>query len=143
MRDHQQRHIDNRDCIRYAQLSCDCRKVVPGGVVVVEDQVGHSHQIESNDEQPEERADSYCEKRQESEYPSCEVSISGEGGKARRQIRTDDAWNEKDQAEEAEAVQRSDGALRSNLVYCLKPGPEVGAEAKQPRDITQNELLGR
>ena len=40
----------------------------------------------------------------------------------------------KDEPEEAEAVQRSGGALRCDQVHRLEPGQDVHAEAKQPRD---------
>jgi hypothetical protein len=52
----------------------------------------------------------------------------------------DDAWKDKDEPEEPEAVESSDGAVRCDPVHRLEPGHDVHAEAKQPHDITQNEL---
>src|ERR1700682_1582311 len=67
---------------------------------------------------------------------STPVDVGGEGGEAGRQIGADDARNDEDEPEEAEAVQGGDGALRFDPVHRLEPGPDVHAEAKQPRDIT-------
>jgi hypothetical protein len=104
-------------------------------VVIVEDEIDHPHEIERRDEQPKERTYPYREKRQDGEHPGCQVSVGGERGEASGwQIRADDAWKNKDEPEEAEAVQRSDGALRCDQVHRLEPGQDVHAEAKQPRD---------
>jgi hypothetical protein len=43
-------------------------------------------------------------------------------------------------AEKAKAMQRSDSALRLDLVHRFEPGPDVHAEAKQPRDISENKM---
>jgi hypothetical protein len=40
MPDHQQRHVDDRDRVRGAQLPRQRRKADPDGVVIVEDEVG-------------------------------------------------------------------------------------------------------
>jgi hypothetical protein len=47
---------------------------------------------------------------------------------------------DKDESEEAEAVQYSDGTLRCDPVHRPEPRQKVRAEAKQPRDITKNEM---
>lgn len=54
MRDHQQGHVDDRDHVCGAQLSRHCGKADPDSVVIVEDEVDHSHEIEGNHEQPKE-----------------------------------------------------------------------------------------
>src|SRR4029077_1459519 len=100
-----------------------------------DDDVHRAHDIEGDDEEREERTYPYREKCQDGEYPCCEVAIRGELSEASGQIGADDSGKDKDQPEEAEAVQSGDGPLRFNPVHCLEPGPEVGAEAKQPRDI--------
>src|SRR6202043_2238463 len=41
---------------------------------------------------------------------------------------------------EAEAVQRSDRTLCFEMVYRFEPGPDVHAKAKQPRDISEDEM---
>src|SRR5262249_2169760 len=80
------------------------------------------------------------EKREDREHSGCEVAVGGEDREVRRQMGTDDAWNDEDEPEEPEAVQRSDGTLRLDLVHRLEPGPEVRAEAEQPRHVTENEM---
>src|SRR5260370_27341485 len=52
----------------------------------------------------------------------------------------DDARKDGDEPEEAETVQGGDGALRFDPVHRFEPGQDVHAEAKQPRDVTKNEL---
>src|SRR5262249_1768627 len=42
--------------------------------------------------------------------------------------------------EKAKTVQRGDGALCLNVVHGREPGPAVGPEAKQPRDMTKSGL---
>jgi hypothetical protein len=42
--------------------------------------------------------------------------------------------------EEAEAMQGSNDAMGIGPIHHLEPGPKVGPEAKQPREITENEL---
>ena len=63
VRDHQQGHVDDRDRVRGAQLPRQRRKASVGGVVIVEDEVDHSNEIEGNDEKPEEWTHPYREKR--------------------------------------------------------------------------------
>ncbi len=72
---------------------------------------------------------------QHGQHSGDEVTIGGELREARWQIGTDDARKDEDEPEEAEAVQRSDGALRVDPVHRLEPGQDVHADAKQPRDI--------
>src|SRR5215471_6377136 len=51
-----------------------------------------------------------------------------------------DSRKDKDEPEESKTVQCSDCTLRRESIHNLEPGPNVDAEAKQPRDITENEL---
>ena len=48
----------------------------------------------------------------------------------------DDAWKDKDEPEEAEAVQSGDDAVRFKPFHRLKSGQNIHAEAEQARDIT-------
>jgi len=72
--------------------------------------------------------------------PVARSGVGGERGEAGRQIGADDAWKDKDKPEEAEAVKSGDGALRIDSIHHLEPGEDVGTEAKQARDITQDEV---
>src|SRR3984893_16157911 len=138
--DHQHRDVDDRDRVGDAQLPRQRRKADLVAVVVVDDDVDRGDEIEGDDEQPKERTYAYGEKRHDCQHPGCKVTVGSEGGEASRQIGADDARNDEDEPEEAEAVQNSDGALRLDLVHRLEPGPHVRAEAKQPRDVTQDEM---
>ena len=62
---------------------------------------------------------------------------------AGRQIGADHARKDEDEPEEAEAVQRSDRTLCFEMVHRFEPGPDVHAEAKQPRDISEDEMSWR
>src|SRR6202008_414314 len=96
------------------------RKANLDGVVIVEEEVNRPNEIEGDDEKPEQRTYPYREKRQDGEQPGCQVPVGSERGEASGgQIRTDDPRKDKDEAEEAEAVQRSDGALRCDQVHRL------------------------
>ena len=105
-------------------------------MVIIENDVGRAHEIESDDQQPEERAYPYREKRQDGQHRGCQVAVGSELGEAGGQIRADYAWKDKDEPEEAEAMQSGDGALRFEVARRLEPGQDIGPEAKQPRDIT-------
>ena len=102
--DHQNRNIEYWDHIGGAQLPHYRRKSALDGVVIVKDEVDCPNEIESDDEQPEERTNSYGEKRQDGQHSGCEVAVGGECGKAGRQIGSDDTGKDKDKPEEAEAV---------------------------------------
>src|SRR6266403_1641841 len=104
--------------IAYVAPNCPASAGSPTyGVVIVEDEIDYPHEIESHDKQPKERTYPYHEKRQHGEHPGCQVPVGGERGEASDwQIRADDAWKDKDEPEEAEAVQRSDGALRRDQI---------------------------
>jgi hypothetical protein len=130
VRNHQRGHVNDRDHVRTAQLPRYRRKAGLDGVVVVEDEVDSSHEIEGDDQQPKERTCVYRQDRQESQQPGCQVAVCGEGGEGSGQIRADHARKDKDEPEEAEAVQSSDSALRFNPVHRLEPGKNVHAEAK-------------
>jgi hypothetical protein len=54
---------------------------------------------------------------------------------ARAKLGAYDVRKDEDEPEEAEAVQGGDSALRANPIDQLEPGPDLGAEAEQPRDI--------
>ena len=92
--------------------------------------------LKATTNRPKERTYPYREKRQHGQHPGCKVAVGGEGGEAGGQIGADDAWKDKDEPEEAKAVQSGDGALRIESVHRPEPGQNVHAEAKQPRDIT-------
>src|SRR5467141_1242568 len=115
VRDHQHRHVDDRDRVCGAHLPRHRRNADLDGVVIVDDEVDHSHEIEGNYEQPKEWTHPYREKRGDGEHPGCQVPVGGERGEASGQI-ADDTWKNKDEPEEAEAVYGSDGAMRFDLV---------------------------
>src|SRR5260370_3598001 len=95
-------------------------------VVIVEDEVDHPHEIEGDDEKPEERTYSYREKRQDGEHPSCQVPVGGERGEASGgQIRGDGGREEKDEPERTEAGQRSKSAVRREQDPRPEPAQEV------------------
>jgi len=75
VRDHQHGHVDDRDRVRGAQLPRQRRKANLGGVVIVEDEIDHPHEIERRDEQPKERTYPYREKRQDGKQPGCQVPV--------------------------------------------------------------------
>jgi hypothetical protein len=82
------------------------------------------------------RAYPYRKKRQDGQHRGCQVAVGGERGEAGGQIGAHYAWKDKDEPEEAEAMQSSDGALRFDVAHRLEPRQDIGTEAKQPRDIT-------
>ena len=86
VRDHQQRHVDDRDRVRGAQLPCQLRQTDLVAMIVVDDEVDRSHEIEGDDEQPKERTYPRSEKREHGEQAGCEVAIRGERREAARQI---------------------------------------------------------
>src|SRR5260370_38651035 len=59
---------------------------------------------------------------------------------AGRQIGADHARKDEDEPEEAEAVQRSDRTLCFEMVHRFEPGTDVHAKARQPRDISEDEV---
>src|SRR6185312_10764696 len=140
VRYHQHRHVDDRDRVCGAQLTRQRRKAELVAMIIIDDEVGCPDEIEGDDERPKERRFPHREKRQDRQHPGCEVAIGGERGEAGGQIGADDAWHEEDESEEAEAVQRRNGALCLDLVDRFEPGPEVSAEAKQPWDIPEDEM---
>jgi len=140
VRDHQRRHIEDWYWVGCAELSWVRGETDLDRVIVVHDEIDCPHEIEGDDEGPEERTYSYREKRQESQDSGREVTVGGKHSETGGQIGTDDAWNQKDESEEAKAVQRCDRALRTESVHCLEPGEDVDNEAKQPRDVTEDEM---
>ena len=109
-------------------------------VVIVHDKIDCPHKIEGDNERPEERTYSYQEKGQESQDSGREVAVGGKHGETGGQIGPHDAWNQKDEPEEAEAVQRCNCALRIDAVHRLKPGEDIDKDAKQPRDVAKDEM---
>ena len=116
------------------------RKTDLDGMIVVDEQVDRAHEIEGDDEQPEERTYPDREKRQHGQHPGCDVAVGGEHREASGQIGADDAWKDEDEPEEAEAVQSSDGAVCRDPVHRPEPRQTVCAEAKQPRDVAEDEM---
>ena len=67
--------------IAYAAPNCPAkRKPDLDSVVVVQYQVGRSHEIEGDDEHPKQRTYLYGEKRQHCQYPGRQVPVGGEHG---------------------------------------------------------------
>jgi hypothetical protein len=56
--DHQYRYVNDRNRIGSAQLPGHSGKASPNSVIVVDDDVGGSNQIEGDDKRPKERTDS-------------------------------------------------------------------------------------
>src|SRR5579859_667913 len=138
--DHQQWHVDDGDRIGSAELPWHQIKASLNGVVVVDDDVGCPHDVKGDDEGPKQRTYPCREERQNGEHTGCEVTVGGEVGEASGHIRPYDPGKDKDQPKESEAVQRSDCTVGVEPVRPLEPGPKVDVEAKQPSDITQNEM---
>ena len=108
-------------------------------MVIVDDDVGCAHDIEGDDERPKQRTYPCGEKRKHSQHSGGEVTVRGERSESNGQ-RPYDARKDKDEPEESKTVQCSDCTLGIVSIHGLKPGPDVDAKAKQPRDITKNEL---
>jgi hypothetical protein len=72
--------------------------------------------------------------------PLAKSPVGGESSEPSGQSRPYDARKDKDKPEESKTVQCSDRTLRRESIHDLELGPNVNAEAKQPRDITENEL---
>jgi hypothetical protein len=130
VRDHQHWHVEAPNCPA-AQEDQHGRRGSSRG------DAGCSYKIECNDESPKHRTYPYREKGQHGQDPGCKVAVGGEAG---GQVGADDAWKDKDESEEAEAVQSSDHALRFKPAHLSEPGQNIHVEAKQARDITQNEM---
>ncbi len=117
MRDHQDRHVDDRDSVGCAQLPGKRWKADLDCVVVIEGDVRYSYKIEGDDERPKERTNPCCEERQKSQHSSCEVPVGGKSSKAGRQIGAYDAWKDKDESEKAEAVYSTDDTVCFESVH--------------------------
>src|SRR5215471_10895264 len=128
------------DRIGAAQLPRHRRKAGLNGVVIVDDDVGWAHDIEGDDESTKQRTYLCGEERQDGQHSGGEVTVGGEGGEPDGQSRPYDSRKDKDEPEESKTVQCSDCTLRRESIHNLEPGPNVDAEAKQPRDVTENEL---
>ena len=62
MRDHEHWHIENRNRVCGAQLSCEFRKTEPDGVVIGEEDIDRSDEIERDNEEPKEWTHPHREK---------------------------------------------------------------------------------
>src|SRR6185312_634394 len=140
VRDHQQRNINDRYRVGRAQLAGQLGKAQPDAVVVIDDEVDDAHEAVGKDKWPEEHARPCRKKRKHGEYPRGEVAIGRERREAGWQVGADDARQDEDESEEAETVQRGYRALRLDPIHRPEPGPDVRAEAKQPREVAENEM---
>ena len=68
--DHQSGHVDDGYRVCGAQLPRECRKTKLIAVIIVDDEVGRSHEIEGDDERPKERTYPDGEQRQYVSRPS-------------------------------------------------------------------------
>jgi hypothetical protein len=132
VRDHQQRYVDDRDRVGGAQPLRVRRKADLDGVVIVDDEVDRPHEIEGDDEQPEQRAYPHREKRQHGQHPGCEVAPGGEHGETGGQIGAYDARKDEDEPEKAEA------SAAAALGGSAKAAPTVSAPAAQSMSRRDN-----
>ena len=109
-------------------------------MVIIDEDVDGSHEIEGDDERPEKRPYPDREKSQDRQQSGGEIAVRREGGETYRQIVANDAWKDEHKAEEAKTVQRRNGALRIDGFHGLEPGKYIRACTKQPRDIAQHEM---
>src|ERR1700677_2419619 len=140
--DHQHGYVNDRDDVGSAELSRQRGQTDPDGVVIVDKDVGGSDEIEGDDEEPEERTHSCREERKHGQYSSYKIAIGCKGSKARGQVGADDAWKNEDEPEEAEAVHRGDDPQRLEPAHRSEFGQDIDTEAKQARDIAQDEVDG-
>jgi len=73
-------------------------------VVIVDDEVDRAHEIEGEDERPEERANPHREKRQHGQKPGCKIAVRCELSESRGQVVTYNTRKEEYEPEKAEAV---------------------------------------
>ena len=104
MRDHQQRHVDDRNRIGGTELSWHHIKASLNGVEVVDDDVRCPREIECDNEKPEERAYPCGEKRRNGQHSSGEVTVGGKRCEAGGHIRAHDARKDENEPKESEAV---------------------------------------
>ena len=71
---------------------------------IVDDDVDRPHQIEGDDEQPEERTYLSREQHKDGEQSGREIAISSQRREACGQVGTDNARKDEDEPEEAKAV---------------------------------------
>src|SRR5579862_5408461 len=100
----------------------------PVALVVVDDDVDRSYHIEGADKEPEERTHPRREEREHGKYTGCEIAVCGKCREVSRQVGAYDAWNEKNETEEAKTVQAGDGTLDVDPVHRLEPGPDIRSE---------------
>ena len=77
VRNHRDRHVDDRDGEGGSQLPRHRGKADLNGVVVVDEQVSYSCEIECDGEKRKARTCPYCEKRQDGHRSGCKVPIGG------------------------------------------------------------------
>lgn len=109
-------------------------------MVIVNDDVDRTRQIEGGNQEPEEGTYPYREKSKDRKQAGYEIAVRSEWRKPFRQIGANNARKNKYKAEKAKAVQRSDGALCFDRAQLLEPGKNVCTCTKQPRDIAQREM---
>ena len=85
VRDHQQRHVDDRDRVGSAQFARRCRQARLDGARIVRHDVDEAHRVERRGEPPEQARNPEGEQRQQREDPGCEIAVGGERGEAGRQ----------------------------------------------------------
>src|SRR5450631_3135882 len=98
-------------------------------MVIVDDDVNGSCEIEGDNERPEEWTNPNREECQNCQQSGCQVAVRREGREACRQTVTDDAWKDKYEPEESKTVQCSNSALRIELAHCLELGQDIHVRA--------------
>ena len=100
--------------------------------------------LKRDDEQPKERTYPYREKRQHGQQPGCQVAVGGERGETSGQVGADDARKDKDEPEEAKAVQSRDNAVRFDSAHRPELGQDVHARSKAAtRHNLKRDVVGR
>lgn len=104
VRDHQQRHVEDRNRIRCAQFASQRRNADLDAMVVVDEYVHCSGDIEGNDERPEDGAESDRQQSQHRQNPGRQIAIGSEGCELGGQAGPDDTGDQKDESEKTETV---------------------------------------
>ena len=88
-------------------------------MVIVDDEVDRADEIEGDTNSQNSGRILTVSSASMASIAGREVAVSGEGGEIRRQVGADHAGKHEDEPEEAEAVQRGDGAMRFDPVHRL------------------------
>ena len=72
--------------------------------------------------------------------PVAKSPYARKGRESGRQIVSNNAWKNEYEPKESKTVQRGNGPLRIDSVHRLELRQDIRAGAKQPGDVTQNEL---